>query len=317
MRVSETDATEWLQRVMKARRDLVAAPKRKGYLRGVDALDSKTLSRCLRGALALFAKQRGRLPDLIDNPGFGDHYFAMKFFGFVPMPNPADKLNTARYLPEHLTGTLRVLPKILVSEEPRLPPDDAVPPGAYFLKCALGCKNLAPVRWPLSADERGELERSLRDWFRQPYGIAWGEWWYAWGKQRWFLEPDIRAEMEGQPQWSVFVRQGTPVLGHVITNMTYDSYSDSSQRYFLPDLTPIDATMPNRGLASAEFPAHLSDLIRHAGEIGKPFDIVRVDYWDTRDGPPVLAELTLCDMNARRRFEPPEFEDRATELVFG
>lgn len=321
MALSADEARAWLAGLIEARPETVEAPRRPGYHRGIDVMDPRTLTLSMHVALERFLACHGRLPDLVRAPEHNDHFFAMKFFGFIPEPNPADKLNTGAYVPAALADGVRVLPKAHVGTEPALPPDDAVPPGRYFLKHALGAKQHLALAWPPSPEQRRAAEAAIAGWFAVPYGVAWGEWWYGWGPRRWFLEPDISDEMRHRPVWALFVRRGRPAFGMVLQRYDYTEPEDLSanyQRLFDGALRPVEGTTAGRRLWTDPLPDRAARYFELAARIGRPFDIVRVDLWDTDDGgPPVLAELTLCDYNAQRRYAPEETNARVTELLFG
>ncbi|MEM9145208.1 MAG: hypothetical protein AAGC57_03350 [Pseudomonadota bacterium] len=311
------DAHSWLSDVLRARPELVQAPQRPGYRRGIDVMRREQLGFSLGAGLQMFRRIHNRMPDLINDPWVNDHYFAMKYFGFIPEPNPADKLNTGRYIPEPLRDQIRVPRKLYVATEPVLPPDDAIPPGPYYMKRALGCKTNARVQWPPSPEERAAHEATLRRWMGEPYGVAWGEWWYGWGPDRWFLEEDLTALIENQHNWHYWVRDGQAVLGQILVGTRPDSMDDNAQRWFHPDLTPIDAITVRRRPFDGRLPDRAQRYFELASAIGARFDVVRVDIWDSVEGPPVLGELTLCDYHCQRRFNPPEFGRTMGQILFG
>lgn len=315
MKVTHDTAHRWLSTLIAARPAYVETPVRDGYRRGLEAMTREQFAYALHFGLEHFHHVHGRLPDLIEQPGLVDHYFAMKYFGFVPSPNPADKLNTGHYVPEHLRDEVRVLNKPYIGTEPRLPPDDAVAPGAYYMKRALGCKTNRRIEWPPTAEERRTHEETLRLWSMERYGLRWGEWWYAWGPERWFLEEDITDSIKERPNWMLFVRRGQAVLGAVLygdpTSMT-----DNDQAWFDGDCNRLDVITRGRRPLKRDIPERTGRYLEIAAEIGAPFDVVRIDFWDTSDGRPVLAELTLCDYHCQRVYEPETFGLTAGRILF-
>lgn len=313
--LSAAETRAWLGQLRRARPELFERAARQGCVRGIDVVPAAALEDMARLALSLFRTFHGRLPDLVGLPDHTDYMFALKFFGDIPMPNPADKLNSALYVPEQLRDAVLLPKRPYVSEEAVLPPDEAVPPGRYFLKSALGSAQQVRLTWPTRPELRPKLEARIGRWLRERYGLAWGEWWYAYGKPRWFFEEDLSDTIAQHPEWRIFVRRGRVRMGIMIHYWDED-IAKNSQRIFDADLRPLPGRSKGRKPLDKPIPPRAARFVEIAAAIGERFDIVRVDFLDNGGPRPILGELTLCDANTRRVFDPPEFNRTATELLF-
>lgn len=311
------DAEAWLRGLDLARPDITRAPKRPGYLRGWDILRPEHKMPILRTALGLYRMEFGRLPELKPVRSPTDGFFAMKFFGFIPAPNPADKLRTHSYVPAALRDEVIVPRRPWVDDAPVLPEETGVPRGSYYLKRALGSRHQARLVWPPSDESRAELERMMEGWTKTPYGVTWGEWWYALGAQRFFLEEDLGPRIAGHPEWRIYVRRGEPCFATLIWYDNPADRTDNAQLMIDAELRPTGAHTVGRRVADRPVPAKARRWLEIAAAMGEKFDVVRVDFLDAGEDRPVISELTLCDYNARRRFAPAAFDAWAASRLFG
>lgn len=311
------EARAWLAAVDAARPDLTRAPPRPNHRRGIDVYQPETLRLgVIAIALEQFRLRHGRLPDPANPPRAADHFFLEKFFGFFPKPNPADKLNAALYVPEALAGDVRIPHRPWIGEAPVLPPDDAVPPGAYYLKLALGNATNRRVRWPLAPADRAALEETARQWFATRYGVIWGEWWYGLDLQRLFLEEDLTDRRAGRPEWKVRVRDGRPVLIGAVVHRPPEA-GGNLQAYYDGTFRLLEGRSEGYGPLALDPPASAERILRVAAGIGRRFELIRVDFLDTGEDRPWLNEVTIGDVNARRKFEPDALEQYAKRVMFG
>lgn len=135
-----------------------------GTLRGIDFYEPDDLVHAFAVALTLFYSAHLRLPDLIGLPGTADCFLKMKFFDPVlTTPNPASKLDCALYVPASLAEVVKLPSRPWMSEEPRLPPDDVVEPGNYWLKLEFGFSKHIRMPWPLTREQRQMAETKVAD----------------------------------------------------------------------------------------------------------------------------------------------------------
>lgn len=292
-------------------------------MRGIDAYSPAQLSLAFRNAVALFQYAHGRMPDLVNLPEAADHFFKMKFFDFIPIdPNPASKLDCARYVPPTLRNTVRVPAHPWVSHYPKLPPNDSVPPGIYWLKLEFGNANHVKLEWPLPPTARNKVERFLSVHFNKRFGPDCGEWWYGIGPQRVFLEEDLSAVLANGIETKVYVRGGRVAAGYLVRYVEQDGRKRNEIRFFDGSGTPLSGTLrltqQNEAHAQSPLPlpAGFNRLLAAAAEIGRPFDLVRVDMFTRTNGETYLGELSLCHGNATVIFEPPAFASFVKQALF-
>ncbi|MEM9144850.1 MAG: hypothetical protein AAGC57_01535 [Pseudomonadota bacterium] len=298
-------ARKWLLAFQKAHPDIVAATPPKGQIRGIDAYARpELLHQVVAQALEIHRRRHGRWPMPHRLERTADCFFADKFFGAYPIdPNPADKLNAAVWLPEPLSGLVRVAERPWVADAPGLPPDDSVPPGRWILKLGLGNATNEWIDWPPSAKERARLDALTSEWFQGRYGVRWGEWWYAIGKQRLFLEQDLTEARAGRPEFKLFTRGGRVVMIRAILHRKAQGLPNG-ERFYDAAFRPIKGQSVGYAPMASPPPASAERMLEAAAGIGRHFNRMRVDFLDTGDERPWLNELTIGDVNARRIMTP-------------
>lgn len=290
-------------------------------LRGLDVYTMASFWNVLGNALAMFFAAHERLPDLGPDATSADLYFAMKFFEALPMqPNPASKLDAEKFLSD--TTSIRVPRRFGVG--PSLPADDAAPSGKYWLKLDLGNGSHRQVTWPPSEQQRVELEQWAARATRFRHGWSWGEWWYAIGQQRIYLEEDLTAEISSGYELKIVVRRGRAAwLMALQYSIGEDGKRKAGLRHFLPDGREVTG---ETGYGSkGEVFSNAFDLpaaegrdaaMAAAAEIGAQFDRLRVDFYLPPVGKPILGELSLCQSNARLALRPASFDLAMRRAIF-
>ncbi len=309
------EGRRWLERIAVAQPDLVHAALKPGHRRGVDFYTERSLGLAIGIAITLFRITHGRSPD----PALkttADWFFALKFLQQLPEPNPADKLNAGLYLEGGAEGEARVLARPWIADAPALPPDGDVPPGAYYLKLALGNASNARIIWPPTPALRARLDQVTARWFEKRYGLVWGEWWYGLGTQRLFLEEDITEARAGKPEYKLFVRDGRLAAIRAIKHEDF-KLKNHRECFWDAEWRPLEGrTLGYHPLEIAP-PASAARMRRAAEHIGRRFDIIRVDFMDDGGPLPILNEITVGDQNARRRLEPESLERVLYRALFG
>ena len=239
----------------------------------------------------------------------------MKFFQPVPVcPNPSDKLAVSEFLPRGMIARIGLPRRVWVGETPRLPEPDDVPPGAYWLKCSIGNAMQRRVLWPPTDQQRRTLETLAQSWLASQYGLHWGEWWYGTSKPRIYLERDLSRLMRGRPEIKVFVRRGVPKTFFAVRR---HRDTPTEQSFFDADLRLLPGRSPQNRPLEWTPPASVNVMLDAAARIGKRFELVRVDFLNAKGDYPVLGEISLCHMNARRAFAPCNFDDWVSDQLFG
>lgn len=312
---AEDVTRSWLRALDDAHPEITRTPAPPGYMRGVDAYGSESLLSAVACALGMFRGSHGRWPHPVTLPQTVDHYLVLKFYEPFPLDRLGDKLEVLSGLPPEVAARCYRPARPWISEEPELPGDAEVPPGRYRLKLAIGNAAILPVDWPPPPEARADLAERLRDWFAKRYGLVWGEWWYSFGRQRAYLEEDLAARMEGRAEVKIYVRDGRPVFGYQVLHDFATGVH--GQRYFDADLRPMEGlTRGYRPLPAMPLPESIGAMMEVAAAVGQAFRRVRVDFLDIGGPRPCLGELTLCDLNARRRFDPPDFDAVLKRLLF-
>lgn len=306
-------------RLDRERPDLTRAAARPGRTRGIDFYRAAQLPPVLGLALHMFRGEHGRWPDLVRMPATVDHHFAIKFFEPLEVSprNPSDKLEAHRYLPPDLADAVLLPRRPWVSSEPELPPDDAVPPGRWMLKPGLGNAAMLPVDWPPDAETRAEAARLMRSWNDRRHGFAWGEWWYSASPQRYFLEEDLSARIVGRPEYRVYVREGRAMMLYTILYDGQKGQGTARVGFHDGALGRLSGRTMGRPALDLALPDWAPRMMEVAGAVGRGFRFLRVDFYDLGADRPGLGELTVCDFNARRRYDPPEFDAEVARLLFG
>jgi len=276
-----------------------------GTMRGIDFYPASRLVVALARSLALYERAHGRLPNLLHPASMTEKLVWAKFFSPVPTPSPGDKLGLAHYVPRSLRGRVELPAPVWVGDEARLPPNDAVPPGDYFLKASHGSGFLRELRYPLSAEERERAQTDAARWLGVDYGTAWGEWWYSPVRRRLLLEPRLGESGEDVPDWKLWVIGGRVRLLHVVR----DRKGANSMAHFTRDFDfmPVGRADHAPG-GPIERPAQLDALIEAAESIGRMFCCARVDFYLPDERRIVLGEITLCPNNALIVYRPLEFD---------
>jgi hypothetical protein len=314
-RIEEEEARAALARLRARRPELFRPPRRPGHARGLTAMKPEALPRIYARAAGIFLKNHGRLPDLAAPDGLVEHIFAVKFTHAIPLrPNPADKLNAGHYLRRALRARVGLPGRPWSSEDPVLPPDDAVPPGRYWLKKSLGNAMQARVEWPPSPERRARLQRRVEAWWARRYGVEWGEWWYALSPARLFLERDLSARMEGRAECRIICRGGRARF--VALHRTLEG-GERVFSLFDRAFRPLPGGVAGHRSVVEPAPEALSLMIEAAEDIARHFEFIRVDFLNIAGARPGLGELTLCPGNATQHYAPEGFDRTLGRLVFG
>ena len=313
--LSREGAEKALDRLRESRPDLWAAPRRRGCLRGIDVFSAQGLPDAFRGACNNFRAAHGRFPALINPQTTADHWFTVKFFHDIPLRpiNPADKLTSPLFMSEETRRQVGYPDRVWISEEPRLPGDDEVPPGDYWLKISNASAMQTRLRWPPSPEEREVLLGKIEKWWPKNFGLVWGEWWYSLCKRRIYLETDVSTRMAGRPEVKIFVRDGVPKLLYAI-RLRDDGRHE--QAYFDADLNRLEGRSPPNLPLEDELPDTIELMLRGAAEIGRRFRVCRIDFLNLAGGQPGFGEITICHNNARKNLSPAGFDDWARQLLF-
>jgi len=276
-----------------------------GTLRGVDFYRASHLVHALARAIAIYDHAHGRLPDLLHPAAMTEKLLWAKFFSPVPMPSPGDKLGLARFVPAAMRERVELAPRVWTGATAELPPNDAVPPGRYFLKASHGSGLLRELRYPLADDDRRAAQRDGAAWLATDYGVAWGEWWYGPIERRLLLERHLGEDGADAPDWKLWVIGGRVRLLHVVRDRTGENSMVHYTREF--EHLPVSRADHAPG-APIDRPPQYDALVEAAEAVGRAFCCARVDFYLPDARRIVLGEITLCPNNARIVYRPLEFD---------
>jgi hypothetical protein len=293
------------------RPDLFAQPHTPGLQTAWGFYDHRRFLRILMITFRKFQNAHGGMPDIVHPRTFSEKVLRQKFFGTLPLPEAGNKLLTHRFIPDDLDG-VRAVPIVYHSTDPCLPPDDALPPGSYFLKANHGSDMFRPMQWPPSEGTRAELDALCANWLSRNFGYWQGEWWYSGCTREILIEPNISPEASAT-SWCYAVLGGK--IGYI--SLIRKVNGETQVTRLDPDHRPLPHQPENRTRIT-EFDDHgLKDRMAEAAlAIARPFPLVRVDLYVTEAREIFLGEVTFAPGDGRTSF-PPEFDLEMGALVTG
>jgi len=303
-------AASWLAAEMARPDSMFRVPSRPGYGRGIERYSGHALLRMAGQAVALYRTAKRRWPELDEPASFTEKLLWMKFFGFLPIPSPADKLAVGRFIPPHLADRVRPAEVLWRSRELGFPPEDAVPPGRHFVKSNNGTADAARFAFPLDEGGRGAFAAWLSGRKRAVPLEVFGEWWYGTFPREIFVEQDAGGG-EAVEEWKCHVFRGRCLFVNALEgepgNRTGNTIYDRELRHL-----PMQFLETPTGRVRQSLPQF--ELLREAAEaIAAEMSYARVDFYLTAEGRIVLGEITLCPMNGLNHYSDPEFELRIGE----
>lgn len=132
-----------------------------------------------------------------------------------------------------------------------------------------------------------------------------------------YLTPKVIVEpilFEGQPchDYKFFCVDGRVRMIQV----DQGRHSNHQRNYYLPSWDSLPFSIKIKPGPLVEKPAHLSNMIKLAETLSKPFPFIRVDLY-TDDKEVKIGELTHFHENCAGRFIPLSGEAQATKILFG
>jgi hypothetical protein len=277
-----------------------------GYLRGIDFYKGWRLIPALASAMCVYRRHHGAYPNLLKPRNFDEKLFKSKFFAEIKIPESGNKLLTSRFIPDNLKTEVGVAKTIWHSPIAKLPRNDEIMPGNYFLKASHGAGMFQKIRYPLKEDEFICLEKTCEKWLENKFGLSTGEWWYNTFQKEILIEEQVGAE-NNSISWHFYTFDG--VIGHITAHRK--SASDFIGEYTLFDedfeiMAGYKAPRPVKDIFLTQDTKN--QLRRYASLIGGQFRFVRVDFLVDNNQKIYLGELTFCPGNAANRFLPDELQ---------
>ncbi|MBI4693433.1 MAG: hypothetical protein HY749_05370 [Gammaproteobacteria bacterium] len=285
-----------------------ARPPAPGTQRGVDFYAAPALREVVAHSLRRFKRVHGRVPALDGPERLTDKLYLAKFFMPIEVPTLADKLRVGAAIPAALAAAARPLPTAWSSPTAALPPDDALAPGVYWLKAAFGSEMNLKIDWPPSSAARAAAGHAAGLWLARPFGLRWGEWWYATAAREVLLCRHLGDRNACPYDFKFFVANDRATY-LLVTRYPPDSKRRTRSYY---DVDALRAGVWHKlpfqfeGSPNPDVPrpAGPAALLAAAEAIGRGRHAVRVDFMLAPDGAIHLAELTYCELNALATYSP-------------
>src|SRR5262249_32385536 len=147
---------------------------RVGYLRGIDFYKGVKLISTIAFAMYRYRRFHGLYPNLLKPKYFDEKLFKSKFFTELKVPESGNKLLTSSFIPADWKTSISVAKIVWHSPTAKLPRNNEIKSGYYFLKASHGCGMFKT----LTEDEFICLEKICEKWLENDYGLTTGEWWY-------------------------------------------------------------------------------------------------------------------------------------------
>jgi hypothetical protein len=277
---------------------------RDGYLRGIDFYDESGLTSAMALTMAKFRKSHGILPNLVEPTGFNEKIVWSKFFAEFKIPESGNKLLTHTFIPPDIQGLIQCPGIVWHSPKARLPGNDEIPPGYYYLKSNHGCGMFKRIRYPLDDRQRIDLESICRQWLAHPYGLHDGEWWYNIFTREILIEEDVTGGGESL-SYNLFVFDGEIALTLQDFKPEYGNHEQSRAIRLGPDFDLHPEFSPKSPAWRSKVRKLPQPLISRmqscATRIARPFRFARIDFFVGQDGSPYLGEVTFTPNNGCMR----------------
>lgn len=270
-------------------------PPPAGLLRGIDVYPVSTLLRVASLGAYRYKQAHGVFPNLQQPKRLSEKIFRANYFRPLKVPETGNKLATGSFLPKHLQSEIALAEIVWRSRKAQLPPDDEIEAGTYYLKTNHGSDMFRRIEWPVSHDQRGELEQEFAGYLAKPYGYDSGEWWYTCIDRALFLERSVSSDPH-PIAWCCYTFRSKVALV-----IAYRKLGPEAETIWLnPDFTPASLQNPSKRRPRLELPSEATRqaMLLAASAIGRPFPFVRVDFLLGDDERIYLSELTFSPGNA-------------------
>lgn len=270
-----------------------------GYLRGIDFYSGSELVSTVARATNQFQRFHQVYPDLVSPKGFCEKVHWAKFFRELKVPESGNKLLTETFIPPEHRDALRVPGIAWHSPEPRLPSNDDIAPGEYYLKANHGSGLFRRLAYPLTDEARHSLERLCSQWLQVKAGVRYGEWHYSAFARELFLQESI-SQKTSTLSWDFYVFRGQ--VGHITVHKKSSSAGEDRLTWLTPDFqmlhcqNPYVERVPPAELKVADTTMAL--MRSYASAIGRDYNFLRVDFLVGDDETIYLGEITFTPADA-------------------
>ncbi len=175
-----------------------------------------------------------------------------------------------------------------------------------------------PERWILKPNHRsalvyfghgpanvGDLRLRTKGWLDETYSHHWGEWAYANAKRTLLVEQWLGEGDSSILDYRFFVFHGRCHL--IVVDADCLDVVRRRRGIYRPDWTPLTATnhWPRDEVRPPPF--RLQEMISEAEELGRDFDMMRVDLYEV-DGAIYFGELTPYPSGGLKHFDPVDLD---------
>jgi hypothetical protein len=247
-----------------------------------------------------YRQHHGVYPNLLKPTYFDEKLFKSKFFTELKVPESGNKLLTSRFILKDLETSISVAKVIWHSPIPKLPRNNEIMPGDYFLKASHGFNMFQKIRYPLREDEFFCLEKTCEKWLETRYGLTTGEWWYNTFQKEILIEEQVGAE-NNLISWHFYTFDG--VIGHIMAHRKFENGSAGELSLFDENFEILESPKVPRPIKDICLTQDTKNqLRRYASLIGSQFRFVRVDFLVDDNQKIYLGELTFCPLDANNKF---------------
>jgi TupA-like ATPgrasp len=270
-----------------------------GYLRGIDFYKGSKLISTIAFAMRGYRGFHGVYPSLLKPTYFDEKLFKSKFFTEFKVPESGNKLFTSSFIPVDLKTSINVATIVWHSPLAKLPRNNEIKPGYYYLKASHGSGMFKRIRYPLREDEFISLERTCEQWLGNEFGLTWGEWWYNTFEKEILIEEQVGTENDSI-SWYFYAFDG--VIGHITAHKKTNSGDELT--WFNENFEVLGYQDPKfRRIKNISPTQDTKDKLKqYASLVGRQFKFVRVDLLVNGDQKIYLAELTFSPTNALNSF---------------
>ena len=248
----------------------------------------------------MFLHHSGRLPDLRNPRTFNEKVQYRKLHGdHALFASLADKVLVKDHV-RRIVGDNLVIPTLWAGTQ--LPPvEERNWPLPFVIKSNRGSKWNLFVR--TEADKRWkEIEEACARWLQAKWYPSRAEPWYDQIPPQVLVEPMLPGIVN---EYRLYVFSGRARL----VQIDADLFGHHTRTFYDTEWNRCKFTRGYHPVKKEEIerPPHLREMIEIAETLGKDFDFVRVDLYDTDEGPR-FGELTFAPGAGYGRFFPMEYD---------
>jgi hypothetical protein len=248
-------------------------------------------------------RMHGEFPRIIRPVTFSEKILRRNLFDRRPLLSQiADKAAVRSYV-ESRVGA-RILPQLyhLTTQAESIPFDTL--PDKFVVKPTHG-SGWYQVVTDKSALDRAALIETCSVWLNRSYYQETGEIAYRHIQPRILVEQFIDDGSGAPPSdYKLFVFQGRVEFIYVVT----DRLTDHKRRLYTPAWKKLDVRIESEDAeGDVPPPPHLAEMIAVAETLGREWDFIRADLYDTSEQL-YFGELTMTPGGGRFRFHPKEYD---------